>query len=172
MRLLIDFFPIALFVVAYRMADIYAATGVLMAATVLQTGLLYAIERRVAAVQKATLALILIFGALTLSLHDERFIQWKPTVLYTALALVLLGALSQAMPTVAACAPEASSKDAKRTSASCLIFFMVSFSSSVSNKGHALRHRLEGAKATPPRHQQEKAEVKQGANLRDALIDE
>ena len=43
MRLLIDFFPIALFVVAYRMADIYAATGVLMAATVLQTGLLYAI---------------------------------------------------------------------------------------------------------------------------------
>ena len=93
MRLLIDFFPIALFVVAYRMADIYAATGVLMAATVLQTGLLYAIERRVAAVQKATLALILIFGALTLSLHDERFIQWKPTVLYTALALVLLGSL-------------------------------------------------------------------------------
>ena len=74
MRLLIDFFPIALFVVAYRMADIYAATGVLMAATVLQTGLLYAIERSVAAVKKATLALILICGALTHSLNYERFI--------------------------------------------------------------------------------------------------
>ncbi|MEJ6763218.1 MAG: septation protein A [Comamonadaceae bacterium] len=94
MRLLIDFFPIAFFVIAYRMADIYTATGVLMASTVLQTAVLYAMEKKVATVQKATLALILIFGGLTLSLHDERFIQWKPTVLYSALALVLLVALT------------------------------------------------------------------------------
>ena len=76
------------------MADIYTATGVLMASTVLQTAVLYAMEKKVATVQKATLALILIFGGLTLSLHDERFIQWKPTVLYSALALVLLVALT------------------------------------------------------------------------------
>ena len=37
MRFLIDFFPIALFVIAYKMADIYTATGVLMVATLIQS---------------------------------------------------------------------------------------------------------------------------------------
>jgi intracellular septation protein len=39
--------------------------------------------------QKITLALVLVFGALTLLLHDERFIKWKPTVLYAAMAIGL-----------------------------------------------------------------------------------
>jgi intracellular septation protein len=93
MRLLLDFFPIALFVVAYKLGDIYAATAVLMAATALQTALIYKIDGKVATVQKATLGLIVVFGTLTLVLHDQRFIQWKPTVLYVALALLLAVAL-------------------------------------------------------------------------------
>ena len=36
MKILIDFFPIALFFVAYKLVDIYTGTAVLMAATVLQ----------------------------------------------------------------------------------------------------------------------------------------
>ena len=43
--------------------------------------------------QKATLALVLVFGALTLGLHDERFIKWKPTVLYAGMAMGLAAAL-------------------------------------------------------------------------------
>ncbi|TDQ43486.1 septation protein A [Tepidicella xavieri] len=93
MRLLIDFFPIALFVVAYKMHDIYAATAVLMGATVVQTGLIYAIDRRLQTLQKVTLLLVLIFGTLTLLLQDERFIKWKPTVMYASMALVLGAAL-------------------------------------------------------------------------------
>lgn len=93
MRFLIDFFPIALFVVAYKMADIYTATGVLMAATVLQTGLIYALDRKLQTLHKVTLVLVLLFGALTLLLHDERFIKWKPTVLYTSMAIALAAAL-------------------------------------------------------------------------------
>ena len=89
MRLLIDFFPILLFFGAYKLQDIYVATAVLMAATVLQTAIIYAIDRRLQAMQKITLALILIFGALTLLLHDDRFIKWKPTVLYAAMAVAL-----------------------------------------------------------------------------------
>jgi intracellular septation protein len=38
---------------------------------------------------KITLGLILAFGTLTLVLHDERFIKWKPTVLYAATAIAL-----------------------------------------------------------------------------------
>jgi intracellular septation protein len=93
MRLLIDFFPIALFFLAYQWQGIYAATAVLMAATVVQMGLIYAIDRRLQAVQKITLLLVLVFGALTLLLHDDRFIKWKPTVLYGAIALALAAAL-------------------------------------------------------------------------------
>ena len=93
MKILIDFFPILLFFGAYKYYDIYAATGVLMAATAVQMGLIYAIDRKLQAMHKITLALILVFGALTLLLHDERFIKWKPTVLYAAMAIGLAVAL-------------------------------------------------------------------------------
>ncbi|GAA6141064.1 septation protein A [Hydrogenophaga sp. 5NK40-0174] len=93
MRILLDFFPIALFVAAYKMHDIYIATAVLMAATVVQTGVMYVIDRRLQTIQKVTLGMILVFGTLTLVLQDDRFIKWKPTVLYGAMALVLGAAL-------------------------------------------------------------------------------
>jgi intracellular septation protein len=93
MRFLIDFFPIALFVAAYKLHDIYVATGVLMAATIVQTGIIYAVDRKLQTLHKVTLVLVLVFGALTLFLHDERFIKWKPTVLYASMAVVLAAAL-------------------------------------------------------------------------------
>lgn len=93
MRLLIDFFPIALFVAAYKLHDIYLATAVLMAATVVQTGIIYAVDRKLQTLHKVTLALVLVFGALTLVLQDDRFIKWKPTVLYASMAIVLGAAL-------------------------------------------------------------------------------
>lgn len=93
MRFLIDFFPIALFVAAYKLTDIYTATAVLMAATVLQTAIIYTVDRRLQTLQKVTLVLVLVFGALTLGLHDDRFIKWKPTVLYSAMSLALAVAM-------------------------------------------------------------------------------
>ena len=93
MKLLIDFFPILLFVGAYKLYDIYVGTGVLMAATMVQMGLIYAIDHRLQMVQKITLVLVLVFGALTLALHDDRFIKWKPTVLDAAMAIGLAVAL-------------------------------------------------------------------------------
>jgi len=89
MKILIDFFPILLFFGAYKVYDIYVGTAVLMAATVVQMALIYGIDHKLSAMHKATLALVLVFGTLTLVLHDERFIKWKPTVLYAAMALAL-----------------------------------------------------------------------------------
>ena len=71
MKFLLDFFPIALFFSAYKLRDIYFATGVLMAATVLQSAALYALDRKLQTLQKATLLLVLVFGTLTLLLHDS-----------------------------------------------------------------------------------------------------
>lgn len=93
MRFLIDFFPILLFFGAYKLHDIYLATGVLMAATVVQTGLIYALDKKLQTIHKVTLVLVLVFGALTLVLQDDRFIKWKPTVLYGGMAVVLGAAL-------------------------------------------------------------------------------
>ena len=93
MKLLLDFLPLLLFFGAYKLWGIYAGTAVLMGATCVQMAAIYAIDKKLSTMHKATLGLILIFGALTLVLQDERFIKWKPTVLYAAMALALAVAL-------------------------------------------------------------------------------
>lgn len=93
MKPFVDFFPILLFFGAYKLYDIYTATAVLMVATVLQMAYVFKTQRRLDLMQKVTLVLVLGFGALTLGLHDERFIKWKPTVLYGAMTLGLATAL-------------------------------------------------------------------------------
>ena len=93
MKALLDFLPILLFFGAYKLYGIYVGTAVLMGATVVQMAIIYAIDKKLTTMHKATLALILVFGTLTLVLQDERFIKWKPTVLYTAMAIALAVAL-------------------------------------------------------------------------------
>ena len=89
MKILIDFFPLLLFFGAYKAYDIYIGTAVLMAATVLQMAIIYGMDRKLLTMHKITLGLILVFGTLTLVMQDERFIKWKPTVLYAAMAIGL-----------------------------------------------------------------------------------
>jgi len=92
MKILIDFLPLALFFAAYKLGGIYMATAVLMAATAAQMAIIYWLDKKLTTMHKATLALILVFGALTLLLHDDRFIKWKPTVLYAGMAIALAAA--------------------------------------------------------------------------------
>jgi intracellular septation protein len=93
MKTLLDFLPFVFFFGAFKLYDIYVGTAVLMAATALQMLLVYRLDGRLQTMQKITLALVLVFGTLTLVLHDERFIKWKPTVLYAAMAVALAVAL-------------------------------------------------------------------------------
>jgi len=60
-----------------------------MAATIIQSIVMYKMDGKLAAMQKASLGLILIFGSLTLFFHDDRFIKFKPTLLYSCLAIAL-----------------------------------------------------------------------------------
>lgn len=91
MKLLFDLFPVILFFVAYKLADIYVATGVAIAATFAQVGWLKLRGRKVDTMLWASLAIIVVFGGATLLLHDETFIKWKPTILYWLFAAVLAG---------------------------------------------------------------------------------
>ncbi|MBL0418822.1 septation protein A [Ramlibacter sp. AW1] len=82
MKLLLDFFPIVLFFVAFKVADIYWATGVAIVATVLQIGWLRLRTGRTEPMQWLSLGVIVLFGGATLLAHNDTFIKWKPTVLY------------------------------------------------------------------------------------------
>ena len=78
MKQLLDFLPILLFFGAFKMYDIYVATGVIMAATTVQMLILYKLDGSLTTMHKVTLGLVLGFGALTLGFHDERFVKIKP----------------------------------------------------------------------------------------------
>ena len=93
MKFLFDLFPVILFFVAFKLAGIYVATGVAIAATFLQVGWLKLRRRRVEPMLWASLGIIVVFGGATLLLQDETFIKWKPTVLYWLLGAVLAGAM-------------------------------------------------------------------------------
>jgi intracellular septation protein len=87
MKILFDLFPVILFFIAYKMYDIYVATGVAIIATIVQVGYLYARHKRVEKVHLITLGLIIVLGGATLILQDEAFIAWKPTVVNWGFAL-------------------------------------------------------------------------------------
>jgi intracellular septation protein len=82
MKFLFDLFPVILFFVAFKFADIYTATIVAMIATIAQILWVYYRHRKIDAMQWMSLVLIIVLGALTILLQDKTFIQLKPTALY------------------------------------------------------------------------------------------
>jgi intracellular septation protein len=93
MKLLLDFFPIALFFVAFKLWGIYVATGVAIAATVAQIAWFRYSTGKVEPMQWLSLGIIVVFGGATILAHDETFIKWKPTVLYWMMGSALAGGL-------------------------------------------------------------------------------
>ncbi|PMC17921.1 septation protein A [Oligella urethralis] len=92
-KIIFDFLPLILFFIALKLGDIYIATKVAMAATVLQIIWLKVKRQRIEASHWLNLIVIVLFGGLTIYLQDENFIKWKPTVLYWIFALIIAGAL-------------------------------------------------------------------------------
>lgn len=93
MALLLEYIPIIAFFVFYKLADIYVATGVLMAGTVIQLLGLKLLKHPLTTRHWVLLAVVMIFGAVTLLLRDDWFIKMKVSVVYVAIALLLLGGL-------------------------------------------------------------------------------
>lgn len=92
MKLLFDTLPVILFFAAYYGSgkDIYLATGVTIVATVLQVAWVKWKHGKVDQMLLFSLGLVVVFGGLTLLLHDPTFIKWKPTVLYWGFAVALI----------------------------------------------------------------------------------
>jgi len=77
---------------------IFVATAVFMVAVVLALGVSYALTRHLPAMPLITAAIVLVFGSLTLLLHDEHFIKVKPTIIYVLFGVVLLSGLALGKP--------------------------------------------------------------------------
>jgi intracellular septation protein len=91
MKFLYDLLPLLLFFAAFKYYDIYTATAVAIVASFMQVGLFWFKHRRFETMQIVTLAVIAVFGGMTLLLHDETFIKWKPTLVYWILSILLFG---------------------------------------------------------------------------------
>ncbi len=90
-KFLFDLFPLILFFIAYRVADIYAATAVAVAAAVAQIAYIRLTGKKIEAMHWINFAVIVLFGGATLWLQNDAFIKWKPTVLYWLFGVILLG---------------------------------------------------------------------------------
>ncbi len=90
----LDFGPLLLFFAAYKLGDIYWATGAFMIAAPIALAVGYRRERRLRAMPVITAAIVLVFGGMTMWLRDPRFIYVKPTIVAGLTGAVLLGGVA------------------------------------------------------------------------------
>lgn len=91
MKLLFDFFPVALFFIAYKWQGIFFATSVAVVASLVQVIAHYLIHRQLEKMHIITFLMMGVLGGATLFFRDPTFIQWKPTAIYWTTALIFLG---------------------------------------------------------------------------------
>ncbi len=90
MQTLIDFFPILIFFICFKLFGIYIATASAMIASFLQVAIYRIRFKKFEKIQFISMLLILTLGGLTLFFHNPWFIKWKPTVVYWLTASALL----------------------------------------------------------------------------------
>lgn len=93
--------PLLIFFIANARAGIFAGTAVFMVAIVIALAVSYALTRHLPVMALVSAFVVLVFGGLTLILHDELFIKLKPTIIYVLFAAVLIGGLIFRKPLLA-----------------------------------------------------------------------
>ena len=90
MQNLLELAPLAVFAITYYLRDIYVATGALMVAMLLLLVTDYMMTRKIPTMHLVSAVLVVVLGSVTILLHDQRFIQWKPTILFWAFGVAFL----------------------------------------------------------------------------------
>src|SRR3979411_3124238 len=93
LKLALDIGPLVVFFAANARFGIFTATAIFMATILAALAVTYAVTRHVAIMPVVTAVIVLVFGSLTLVLHDETFIKVKPTIIYGLFAAILGGGL-------------------------------------------------------------------------------
>jgi intracellular septation protein len=97
-KIALDLGPLVLFFIANSRFGIFTATATFMVAVLAALAASYVLTRRLPIMPVVTAIIVLIFGGLTLILHDDTFIKVKPTIIYTLFGAVLLGGLAFGKP--------------------------------------------------------------------------
>jgi intracellular septation protein len=90
MQALLEFAPLVAFFVGYRLNGLYTGTAALMVAILPLLALDLIRQRRIAPMHALSAGLYLVFGTATLLLHNQRYIQWKPTVFFWLVSVAFL----------------------------------------------------------------------------------
>src|SRR3954463_14413519 len=85
--------PLLVFFIANAKFNLFVATGAFMVAIVAAMIASYVVVRHVPIMAGGAGRFVIVFGTLTLMLHDETFIKVKPTIIYGLFAAVLGGGL-------------------------------------------------------------------------------
>ena len=105
MKQFIDFIPLLLFFIVYKISPqavdilghtfmvggIFSATAMLIASSIVVYGILYIRQGKLEKSQWLTLIACLVFGSLTLAFHSETFLKWKAPVVNWLFALIFAG---------------------------------------------------------------------------------
>jgi intracellular septation protein len=94
LKLVLELGPLVIFYIANARADIFVATEWFMGSMVVALALSWLLLHKVAIMPLVTAIVVVIFGSLTLILHDDTFIKMKPTVVNALFAAALLGGLA------------------------------------------------------------------------------
>ncbi len=87
MKLIFDLLPVLLFFAAYKLFDIWVATGVAIAAAIFQVSFLKLTRKPIEPMVWLGLIIVVIAGGATLLFRDEYFLKLKPTGVMLAMAL-------------------------------------------------------------------------------------
>jgi intracellular septation protein len=93
LKLALDIGPLVLFFAANGRFGIYVATGTFMVAVLAALAVSYAVTRHIAMMPVVTAVIVLIFGGLTIVLHNDLFIKLKPTIIYVLFGGTLLAGI-------------------------------------------------------------------------------
>jgi intracellular septation protein len=93
LKLALDLGPLALFFFANTHYGIFTATATFMVAVLAALAVSYAMARHLPIMPVVTAIVVVVFGGLTLFLHDATFIKVKPTIIYALFGAVLIGGL-------------------------------------------------------------------------------
>jgi intracellular septation protein len=85
--------PLLIFFFANAKFNLFVATGAFMVAIVVAMIVSWVVTRHIPMMALVTAVIVIVFGTLTLVLHDETFIKVKPTIIYGMFAVVLGGGL-------------------------------------------------------------------------------
>ena len=85
--------PLLVFFVANAKGNLFIATGAFMVAVIIAMVASYVVTKHVPMMAIVTALVVIVFGTLTLILHDETFIKMKPTIVYSLFAAILGGGL-------------------------------------------------------------------------------